>query len=255
MATATTGQTPTGTDDIKAKAADAADQAKEKLQDAAEQAKEQASSQAGKAKGRVRDQLDQRSTEFGQRAGSTAGDLRSVSEQLRQQGKDQPADLADQVAERIDRAASYLTDNGPDRLLSDAERVGREKPWAVIAGGLALGFAVSRLLKSSSADRYHGSSPSNGGGPGAQPAVSGRSGATTPSRPAAEYSGVESAPAGAGAASRPVSSSAASPLDDVAADAARLEPLTAPPAPATPAPVTTTTHRDRENGLGSDGLS
>jgi hypothetical protein len=38
------------------------------------------------------------------------------------------------------------------------EDFGRRQPWAVIAGGLALGFAASRFLKASSSRRYESSS-------------------------------------------------------------------------------------------------
>ena len=41
---------------------------------------------------------------------------------------------------------------------------GRRQPWAVIAGGLALGFAASRFLKASSSRRYESGYQSYGGG-------------------------------------------------------------------------------------------
>ncbi|HEU4657504.1 MAG TPA: hypothetical protein VFR97_08265, partial [Capillimicrobium sp.] len=45
-----------------------------------------------------------------------------------------------------------------DRILSDVERVARDNPWAVIAGGVVLGFAASRFLKASSRKRFESSS-------------------------------------------------------------------------------------------------
>ena len=68
------------------------------MADATAQAKEKAQEAAGEAKGRVREQVDQRSTEAGKQVSSTAGDLRSVSEELRKQGKDTPARFAEQAA-------------------------------------------------------------------------------------------------------------------------------------------------------------
>jgi hypothetical protein len=123
------------------------DQAKEKAQETAGQAKEKAGSQ-------LRAQVDRRSTEAGQRVGGYAADVRSVGEQLREQGKDQPAKLADQAADRAERLGRYLTQSDADRILGDVEDFGRRRPWAVIAGGLALGLVASRLLKASSSDRY-----------------------------------------------------------------------------------------------------
>jgi ElaB/YqjD/DUF883 family membrane-anchored ribosome-binding protein len=124
-----------------------ADQAKEK-------AREQAQQAAGQAKSTLRTQVDQRSTEAGERVGSFAADARSVGEQLRQQGKDQPAKLAEQAADRAERFGDYLKRSDADRILQDVEDFGRRRPWAVIAGGVALGLIASRFLKASSTRRY-----------------------------------------------------------------------------------------------------
>jgi hypothetical protein len=123
------------------------DHAREKAQEAAGQAKEKAGSQ-------LRAQVDRRSTDAGHRLGGYASDVRSVGEQLREQGKDQPAKLAEQAADRAERLGRYLTDSDPDRILGDVEDFGRRRPWAVIAGGLALGLVASRLLNASASDRY-----------------------------------------------------------------------------------------------------
>jgi hypothetical protein len=123
------------------------EQAKEKAQEAAGQAKEKAGAQ-------LRSQVDQRSTDAGQRVGGYAADVRSVGEQLRQQGKEQPAKLAEQAADRAERLGSYLEESDADRILGDIEDFGRRRPWAVIAGGVALGFIASRFLKASSSGRY-----------------------------------------------------------------------------------------------------
>jgi hypothetical protein len=127
-----------------------------------EQAKEKAQEGAQQAKRTVRDQVDQRSTEAGERIGTTAQDIRDVGDQLRQQGKDQPAKLADQAAQRAESLGEYLKNSDGDTILRDVEDFGRRQPWAVIAGGIALGFAASRFLKASSSRRYEsqGSSPS-----------------------------------------------------------------------------------------------
>jgi hypothetical protein len=124
---------------------------------AKEQAKEKAQQGAQQAKRGVRDQVDQRSTQAGERVGSTAQDIRSVSEELRKQGKDQPAKLAEQAAARAESLGDYLQRSDGDTILRDVEDFGRQRPWAVIAGGIALGFAASRFLKASSSRRYESS--------------------------------------------------------------------------------------------------
>jgi len=139
--------TPTGNGPTTADSGSTAEQAKEK-------AKEQASQAAGQAKGALRTQVDQRSTDAGQRASSLASDVRTISQQLREQGKDQPAQLADKAAEHAERLGGYLQHSDADRILQDVEDFGRRQPWAVIAGGAALGFLASRFLKASSTNRY-----------------------------------------------------------------------------------------------------
>jgi hypothetical protein len=139
------------------------DQVKQKAGEAKEQVKEQAQQAAGQARGRVRDEADRRSTQAGERVQAQASDLRSVGEQLREQGKDGPAKVADQVAERAERVGGYLQRSDGDKLLEDLEDLARKNPWAVVAGGVVLGFAASRLLKTSSRDRYDQRTGGQGG--------------------------------------------------------------------------------------------
>jgi|tagenome__1003787_1003787.scaffolds.fasta_scaffold20685440_2 hypothetical protein len=119
-----------------------------------EQAQQKAEEAVGKAQDRARQIVDERSTQAGKQVSTQAGDLRSVGEQLRSQGKDQPAKIADQAAERVERLGGYLERSDADTILRDAEDFARQNPWAVVAGGLVLGFAASRFLKASSSQRY-----------------------------------------------------------------------------------------------------
>ena len=135
----------------------AADTAQDKAKEAAAQAQEQAREAADRARGRVRDQVDQRSTQLGEQVGSSANDARSVAEQLRTQGKPTPARYVEQAADRAERLGGYLRESDGDQLLNDVEDFARRNTWAVALGGLALGFAASRLLKASSSDRYRSS--------------------------------------------------------------------------------------------------
>jgi hypothetical protein len=119
-----------------------------------EQAKEKAQEGAQQAKRGLKNQVDQRSTQAGERVSSMAGDARSVAEELRNQGKEQPAKLAEQAAQRVESLGDYLQRSDGDTILGDIEDFGRQRPWAVIAGGLALGLVASRFLKASSSRRY-----------------------------------------------------------------------------------------------------
>jgi hypothetical protein len=150
-------------------AQDAKEQARDKANEVAGQAQEKAQEAAGQAKSRARDEIERRSTEAGQQVSSTADDLRSVSQQLREQGKDKPAQYADQAAERVERMGGYLERSDADQILNDVEDFARRQPWVVVAGGVALGFAAARFLKASSSQRYeqrYSSAASNGSGNG-----------------------------------------------------------------------------------------
>ena len=127
---------------------------KEQVAEKAQVAQDTARGATQQARGRLRDQVDQRSTQAGERLAGSAADARSVAEELRRQGKDTPARLVEQAAGQADRAAAYLQQASGERILRDVEDLARSKPWAVAAGGLALGFAASRFLKASSSRRY-----------------------------------------------------------------------------------------------------
>jgi hypothetical protein len=129
----------------------------ERAQEVAGQAQQKAQEAAGQATGRMREQVDQRSTQAGEQMVSTAKDVRTVGEELRKQGKDKPAQLAEQAAQRAERLGGYLQESDADRILRDVEDFARKQPWAVAAGGLVLGFVGSRFLKASSQKRYESS--------------------------------------------------------------------------------------------------
>lgn len=143
----------------------------EAVQEAAGQAQEKAGQAADQARTKVREQVDQRSTQFGEQINAGVGDARSVADELRKQGKDRPARMAEQAADRAERVGNWMTEADGDRILSDVEDFGRRNPWAAALGGLALGFAASRLLKASSSRRYqssYGNGSYGSGSPGEQ---------------------------------------------------------------------------------------
>lgn len=133
------------------KAQEIAGQAKEQVQETAEQVK-------GKASGRVREQLDSRSTALGEQVGSFGGALRKAGEHLRAEGNESGAKAAHRAADQVERLGGYLTGSGSDRFLGDLEDFGRRRPWAAAAVGAALGFVGARFVKASSESRYDASS-------------------------------------------------------------------------------------------------
>jgi hypothetical protein len=133
------------------------EQVKDQVRDKAQTAQDKARGAMGQARSRLSDQVDQRSTQAGERIAGTAGDVRSIADQLRSQGKDTPANLAEQIASQADRVGDYLKGASGDRLLRDVEDFARRQPMLVAAAGLAVGFAASRFLKASSSRRYESS--------------------------------------------------------------------------------------------------
>lgn len=132
----------------------AAQQVTQKAREATGQARDSAQQAAGQAQSRVRQEVDTRTTQLGDQIASTAQDVRSVGEELRKQGKDGPAKLADQAADRAERVAEYMRSADADSLMEQLENLARRRPWAVMFGGLTLGFLASRFVKASGADRY-----------------------------------------------------------------------------------------------------
>ena len=179
------------------------DQTREKAQELAGQAQAQAQEVAGQTRNRLREQLDQRSSQAGEQITTQASDLRSVSDTLREQGKQGPAKAADRLAEYADRVGGYLRDRDSDALLADAEDLGRRQPWAVAAGGVFLGFAAARFLKASSSRRYSSRPASSGRSSTARRARSassteppGRSGRVTSTRAICRFAGVTATSSG-----------------------------------------------------------
>ncbi|MCW3013754.1 MAG: hypothetical protein JWO02_846 [Solirubrobacterales bacterium] len=130
------------------------EQAQEKVKEGAQTARDQAQHATQQARERARDQVDQRTTQAGDRLKDTAGNARSMAEHLRSEGKDRPAKMVEQAAERTDALGGYLHEADADRLLHDMEDFARRNPWAVMAGGLVVGFAASRVVSASSAARH-----------------------------------------------------------------------------------------------------
>src|SRR5512132_2356068 len=130
------------------------EQVKDQVREQAQVAQDKAGSVVGQARGRLSEQVDQRSTQAGKRIAETASDVRTIAEQLRNQGNEAPANLAEQVAGQVERVGDYLKDASGGRILRDAEDFARRQPMLVTAAGLALGFAASRFLKASSSRRY-----------------------------------------------------------------------------------------------------
>jgi hypothetical protein len=117
--------------------------------------REAARSAVNQSKSLIGRVVDERTRQLGEQIGTTARDLRTIGDDLRRSSTLSPfAEYADRGAEAVDRLGNYLSATSAERLIGDLENLARRQPWAFAAGALALGFAGSRFLKTSSARRY-----------------------------------------------------------------------------------------------------
>jgi hypothetical protein len=138
----TEGQSQGATDVLKEQAGQVTDKAREVT---------------GTVQDRMREQVDSRSTQVGEQVGSVGEAMRNMGDQLREQGNDLPAQLANQVADRVEQLGQYLRAADADRIIRDVEDFGRRQPWVIAAAGLAAGVAAARFIKASGRRRYESS--------------------------------------------------------------------------------------------------
>ena len=145
--------------------ADVKDKGEELVSSAQEQVSAKAHELGDEASFQVREQLERRSTQAGEHVQAMGSALQSGVEQLRSEGKDVPAKVMTQVAERAEGLGAYLQSTQADQMLTDLERFARRRPWVTAGVGVFAGFVASRFIKASADRRYEGAR-SNGGGYG-----------------------------------------------------------------------------------------
>jgi hypothetical protein len=87
-------------------------------------------------------------------AASVASDasdaLDETAASLYARGQEGLSQAASAMSRRLSQLADYLEGRSTDELVREARRVARDNPAMFIAGGLALGIALSRFFKASS---------------------------------------------------------------------------------------------------------
>lgn len=82
----------------------------------------------------------------GSRAKATAEGFHSVEDTLRRHGQERAADIASHAVDRLESVGSRLENVG--RASKWSRFKGFMKPWLLVAGGVLVAIAASRLLKS-----------------------------------------------------------------------------------------------------------
>ena len=140
---------PGQAEQMKGQAQQVAATGKEKAQEVAGQAKEHAQAAAGQAQEKAVAQVDEKTTQAGRQIGAQGEALEGVAGELRRQGKDGPANIAEQAAEKVKNAGQYLEQTDGESLVESAQQLARDNPAAAAAVGAAAGFAAGRVIKAS----------------------------------------------------------------------------------------------------------
>jgi vacuolar-type H+-ATPase subunit H len=120
-----------------------------KAREAMDEARQKAASLASEAKAEGKTVLSQQKEGAAEQVGSVASALRSAADDLQQ--RDPGAGrFVSYAADRLESFGRQVRDKDIDSLIGDAERLGRRSPAVFFAGSVALGFLLSRFLKSSS---------------------------------------------------------------------------------------------------------
>lgn len=130
----------------------------------AETVSEQATKVKEKGRAELREQLDERTNDVGRQARSLAEALRRAGSEGNPVARGAGVErVTSGVADRLDQAGGYLEQARGEEMLRDAERFVRTRPWVVAGAAAAVGFAVSRILRASSEQRYDRSSRTSNG--------------------------------------------------------------------------------------------
>ena len=85
-------------------------------------------------------------------AGETSDAIDDAANALESSGHETLSEAAAALSQRVQAFADYLEDRKLEDLVGDARSLAQRNPGLFIAGGVTLGFALSRFLKASAAD-------------------------------------------------------------------------------------------------------
>ena len=120
----------------------------DRLSSVGEEARKHASAAADAVKEKARNAAEQRKAAGADQLGGVAHAAEAAANEL--QGKmPQAAEYVRGVAGQLDSLASTMRERSVDDLISQTADFARKQPAAFFAGTVAVGFALSRFLKSS----------------------------------------------------------------------------------------------------------
>lgn len=130
-------------------ASNAGGQAQQAVGQAAGQAQQVAGQVIDTAKAQTTSRLSEGKDQLAATVDAVAEALRQSSQGLRDGDQAAIAGYAEQAAERLDGAASYLRDRDIPQLVDELEGVARRQPAVFLGAAFGLGLLAARFLKSS----------------------------------------------------------------------------------------------------------
>jgi hypothetical protein len=123
--------------------------ARDQIREVKDQVVDQAKNSFRQARDSATSSLTDSRKQAGDRIGTIAGAVRSTSGHLRSENQPGLANLADSLADHVERLSSYLRDRDLRAVRDDAENIARRQPGVAMGVALALGILAARFLKSS----------------------------------------------------------------------------------------------------------
>jgi hypothetical protein len=125
------------------------EQVKQQTQQTAQQVQQTASQAVDTAKQQATSVAAGRKDQTAQSLSTMAQTLRESGQQLQDQGEGAAGQVITRAADGVERFSGYLQSRTINDIVAEVENIARRQPVAFVGGAIALGFALSRFLKSS----------------------------------------------------------------------------------------------------------
>lgn len=141
------GKMAATTEAVGEKVSEAREVVADKLGDTTEQFKEQATVAGGRVRSQAMQAADQRKTSAITNIRDIENEIDKISQQLRSDGKDKPAEMLDTVKTRVDDVVGYVENHSVEEMIGEVTTFARKSPFTFVGAAFAVGIAASRLLK------------------------------------------------------------------------------------------------------------
>jgi len=127
-------------------------EARQTMKETREQIEEEARTMAQEQRQRAAHMVEERKKMAAGKVDALAEALRASGERLREKQESHMAQCMERVSDRLHSYAGMLRDRDMRDLLQEAKDLARRNPSLFLGGAFALGFALTRFLKSSESE-------------------------------------------------------------------------------------------------------